>query len=263
MYKVLVVEDEEIIRRGLIRSVDWASYNLEIVGEANNGKEALSMISKTFPDIIILDINMPILDGIELLNRLPSHTYSIIILSGHSEFEYAQQAIKHGVVDYLLKPIDQSKFLESLEKAKRNVEYLNTVSFSEGDKYRVLEIVDKVESITLTKVLNYIDENYSERITLEDLEEVTNKSSTSINSRFQRHLNTTFSEYLTLYRMQKAVDLIKDHEYHMYEIAEMVGYSDYKYFNKVFNKVLGVPSNIVRTYYSKHKQNEEKSGEES
>ena len=254
MYKVLVVEDEEIIRRGLIRSVDWNKHGLELMGEASNGKEALSLIAKTFPDIIILDINMPVMDGIELLERLPSHTYSIIILSGHSEFEYAQQAIKHGVVDYLLKPVDQSKLLGSLEKAKRNVEYMNNVSFLEDDKYRVLEKVDKVESITLTKVLKYIEENYSHRITLEDLEALTDKSSTSINSRFQLHLNTTFNEYLTQYRMQKAVDLIKEHKHHMYEISEMVGYSDYKYFNQVFNKVLGVPPKIVRTYYSKHNQ---------
>lgn len=251
MFKVVVVEDEDIIRRGLIKSIGWEKNNLELVGEANNGKEALTIISNTYPNIVILDINMPIMNGLEVLKRLPEKTYAVIILSGHSEFEYAQTAIQYGVVEYLLKPVDKEKLHEALEKAKNRVLYLNSISLDKEDKYKVLDTNKKVPSITLTKVLRYIEEHYDQKVVLEDLVEITNKSTSSINSRFQQHLGTTFNEFLTLYRIQKSIDLIKEHQYHMYEIAEMVGYSDYKYFNQVFNKVLGVPPKIVRTYYSR------------
>ncbi|CAM3600164.1 response regulator [Erysipelothrix urinaevulpis] len=250
LYKVCIVEDEAIIRKGLIRSIDWEKESLELVGEASNGKEALTTIANTYPDIILLDINMPIMDGIELLKALPENTYSIVILSGHSEFKYAQQAIKFGVVDYLLKPIEKEQLSRTLDKAKQRSDKLKNLTQPKEDRYQILSKVDKTVSITLSKSLQHIEENYQAKITLEDLVEVTDKSTTSINSRFQQHLNMTFNEYLTLFRIQKSIDLIKLHEYRMYEIAEMVGYNDYKYFNQVFSKVVGVPPKIVKMYYS-------------
>ncbi|NLC34034.1 MAG: response regulator [Erysipelothrix sp.] len=253
-HKILVVEDEAIIRRGLIKSVNWEDFDLEIVGEANNGKTALSQLATTYPDIILLDINMPIMNGIELLEILPENTYSIIVLSGHSEFEYAQQAIKFGVVEYLLKPIDQDKLIEALIKAKDRVDQMRRLPSKNEDVYQFLNLHQHVNSITLTKALDYIKENYQHKIILEDLVNQTKKSTTSINNRFQQHLNMTFNEYLTLYRIQIAIEHIKEHQYHLYEIADMVGYNDYKYFNQVFTKVVGVSPKIVRTYFTRNQQ---------
>ncbi|WZU00228.1 response regulator [Erysipelothrix sp. D19-032] len=106
MYRVCIIEDEAIIRKGLRRAIDWDTLKCAVVGEAANGNEGYRLIEKEKPDIIVLDINMPIMDGIALLELLPRETYSVIIISGHSEFDYAKKAIEFGVTEYLLKPLD-------------------------------------------------------------------------------------------------------------------------------------------------------------
>lgn len=252
MYKVVVIEDEKILRKGLIAAIDWRKHSCRVVGEAANGQEGLKVIERTRPDIIVLDINMPIMDGLEMLSVLPANTYSFIIVSGHSEFDYAKRAIEYNVSEYLLKPVDHKLFYEALERAiqdyEMKLEFSNNDQ-SKNDEYFILDLHTKVDSVTLSKAIDYINKHYHEKVSMSDLEEVTEKSSTSIATRFQNHLNTNFNEYLTNFRIQKAINLIEELNYHLYEVAEKIGYSDYKYFNQVFKKVVGVPPKIVETYY--------------
>lgn len=260
MYKICVIEDETIIRKGLIASIDWKKYNCKVVGEAANGLEGIKIIESSKPDIIVLDINMPIMDGLEMLALLPANTYSFIIVSGHSEFEYAKKAIKFDVSEYLLKPVDHKLFETALVRAIEDFEmkiiFTNSSnSASINHQFHVIDTNIQVDSFTLTNVLNYISENYSKKITMNDLEVNVGKSSTSIANRFQSYLNTNFSEYLTNFRIQKSIDLIKELKFHLYEVGEMVGYNDYKYFSQVFRKVVGVPPKIVETYYLRHSKN--------
>ena len=254
MYKVCIIEDETIIRKGLLRAIDWKALDCKVVAEACNGKEGYKVIESEKPDIIILDINMPIMTGIDLLALLPKETYALIILSGHSEFEYAQKAIQFGVSEYLLKPIDHDALEESLKRAIKQVDmYRQYQSPTVGDPYHVMSEYQNVDSLTLRIALKYIEEHYREKITLDDLKAVTGRGTNSIVNRFQKHLNQSFNEYLTKYRMQEALNLMKMHHYHLYEISEMVGFSDYKYFHKVFNKTVGSSPKIVQTYYARQK----------
>lgn len=107
MLKVLLVEDENLIRRGLQYKMDWTEVNCVVVGEAATGQEGLTQIKALRPDIVITDIRMPDMDGLEMLREgrgvCPFHA---IIISGYGEFDYAQQAIRLGVAEYLLKPVD-------------------------------------------------------------------------------------------------------------------------------------------------------------
>ena len=105
MYKVIIVEDEDIIRKGLVYSVPWAEMDCSVVGEAANGIEGLELIREHNPDIAVIDINMPIMDGFQMLeNSYEQYNYAPIILSGYSDFEYAKRAIHYGVKGYLLNP---------------------------------------------------------------------------------------------------------------------------------------------------------------
>ncbi len=252
MIRVCIIEDEDILRKGLIQTFDWAALNCEVVGEASNGKEGLQVISTVKPDIIILDINMPIMDGLAMIENLPNNMYSFIIVSGHSEFEYAKRAIAYDVSDYLLKPLDHHLLYEALQRAIEDLEmrriFLSHEKVDE-DPFQVLDLPIRVDSMSLSIILDYISEHYSEKITLDDLKEVSLKSSTSINNRFQDYLKMTFNDYLTRYRMQKALEKIQDLDYHLYQVSELVGYQDYKYFSQVFKRVVGVSPKIVETYY--------------
>ena len=116
--KVFLVEDEMIIRNGVKRSIDWEKEGYEFVGEASDGELAYPLILKEKPDIMITDIRMPFMDGMELSRLVKAElpNIKILILSGYDEFQYAKEAIKIGVTDYLLKPISSAKLLEALEK---------------------------------------------------------------------------------------------------------------------------------------------------
>lgn len=125
MLKIIIAEDEEIIRQGLVRTLPWSDYNAEIVGEAADGKEALSLIRRIHADVVITDIRMPRLSGLELARILHESGSSprIIFLTSYADFTYAQQAIRLGAADYLLKPVDEAelaKVLAGISAEKKN-----------------------------------------------------------------------------------------------------------------------------------------------
>ncbi|MFM1567856.1 response regulator, partial [Helcococcus ovis] len=121
MYKVLLVEDELFIRRGLTYLFNWEKVNCTIIGEAENGQIGLEMIKKLNPDIVILDINMPILGGLDMLKQVKNKNFESIILSGYDEFEYAKDAINQNAIAYLLKPVDYDELKNALNKAISNI----------------------------------------------------------------------------------------------------------------------------------------------
>lgn len=124
MYKLILVDDEEEVRKGMLHKIDWAAHGFEVAGEAENGHEALAFAEKTPPDVVVTDIKMPFMDGIELSKALCEKypTVKIIILTGFDEFEYAQKAINLNVVEYILKPISSKEFTEMLDKVKRDLD---------------------------------------------------------------------------------------------------------------------------------------------
>ncbi|MFC9709002.1 response regulator [Paenibacillus sp. NPDC056933] len=119
MLKVLLVDDEIYVRKGMHELIGWDELDMEIVGEAENGLEALKMVECLQPDVVITDIRMPILDGLELIravDELPHVEPVFIIISGYHDFKYAQQAIRYGVHDYILKPVDDEEMTTTLQK---------------------------------------------------------------------------------------------------------------------------------------------------
>lgn len=124
MVKVFLVEDEVIVRDGIKKNIDWSGNGLEFVGEASDGELAFPMIQETKPDILITDIKMPFMDGLELSRLVKEHLpdTKIMILSGYDEFEYAKEAIGIGITEYLLKPISGAKLLEAVKKVADIIE---------------------------------------------------------------------------------------------------------------------------------------------
>ena len=118
MLKVVVIEDEELVRRGIVMAVDWASVDCEVVGEASNGEAGLELIARERPDIVVTDIRMPRMDGLEMLRRLREEGCgaSVILLTAYSDFTYAQSALKLGAVDYLLKPFHDGELEAAVQR---------------------------------------------------------------------------------------------------------------------------------------------------
>ena len=148
-YTVLVVDDEFELRRALIEKVDWQSAGFEVIGEAENGIEALECIESLEPDLIITDIKMPMISGLELAKRIREirPAAQIVILSGYDSFEYARTAIEYNIISYLLKPISSSEMTEELKniRAKMDEKFLNAVKIPDPDLKRQLKKAETEE----------------------------------------------------------------------------------------------------------------------
>lgn len=131
MLKTILIDDEKIIREGLKHTIEWENMGFELVGEAKDGEEAIALLQSTTPDVIVTDIRMPFIDGLELIEfikpMLPD-AY-IIILSGHDEFHYAQKALQLGVYDFLLKPLNIDYFTKLLKKIKYDYTVKNSQKY--------------------------------------------------------------------------------------------------------------------------------------
>lgn len=124
MLKVFLVEDEFVVRQGIKNNIDWVSHGYEFCGESSDGELAFPMIQKMRPDIVITDIRMPFMDGLELSKLIKKELpeIEIIILTGHGEFEYAKEAIKIGIAEYLLKPINGEELLKEVDRLALKIE---------------------------------------------------------------------------------------------------------------------------------------------
>ncbi|BFT73767.1 response regulator [Paenibacillus sp. P36] len=119
MWKLMIADDEPRIRNGLCKTLPWADMGIEVVAEAENGKEALEIAASACPDLMFVDINMPFMNGLELIEKLHDQNPNclVIVISGHDEFAYAQQAVRLNAFDYLLKPVQKTELSSAVNKA--------------------------------------------------------------------------------------------------------------------------------------------------
>lgn len=248
MYRLIIVEDEEIIRKGLVHTIDWLSMGFIVVGEAENGEKGLNLIKELNPDLVITDIKMPFINGLEMLS-LAENTkfFESIILTSYSEFDYAKKAISIGVSDYILKPINEKELFNILTKIKKKIDerklYENIKKYAtnkEEMEFTNLKIyIDSKEINSYVKyAINKIKEEYHAKLNIEGLAEELGISPSYLSRKFKSETSYTFLDMLNKYRVQKAVEImIKEKDkYRVYEIADMVGFGDYKNFCTVFKK---------------------------
>jgi len=247
MYRVLLVEDEAIIRKGIRYSVPWEEYGCCVVGEAENGQTGEEKIAELRPDIVVTDITMPLKSGLEMIRDThDQYKYIPIILTGYSEFEYAQQAIRSGVSGYVLKPLDIEEMCAVLERAAQQAgenKYLRERE-EEAEALRSRTALaplqeDKITDPLVLQVVDYLNENYKSKITMADLQELFHYSERYISQRFQKELGTTVIDYLNRCRIQNALGLIRQGELPVSQIGWECGIGEYKYFNHVFKKYMG------------------------
>jgi two-component system response regulator YesN len=246
MLKVLVVEDEDIPRKGLVHMVDWAKLDCCVAGEAKDGREGLALIAKLRPDLVITDVRMPFMDGIEMLRQsISEFSYEALIVSGFDEFGYAQQAISLGVSDYLLKPIDMKALSATVKKIGAKIKEKRELLWyypKKDDKFD-REILNaepmRTKNRNVAAILDYVERHYADKVCIEDICREIGVSSTYLGTQFKRETNCTFNSYLNRYRILRSLELLKSGDLRVYEIADSVGFRDYKYFAQVFKKLMG------------------------
>ena len=226
---VLIVDDELFIREGLKNNIDWMSHGIFFTDTARSGEHALEKIRDTFFDLVITDIKMHKMSGLELAETLLSVSpeTKVILLSGFAEFEYAQKAIKLNVLAYLLKPVNLDEMDELINKV-------------------VKEKGNQSQNVLLEKAKSYIRNNYKKQIFLQDVANYLERNPDYFSSIFKKETGSSFSEYLNSLRIKKAQYLLTTTSMYTYEIAEKVGYTDFRYFTKIFKKITGTTPSDYR-----------------
>lgn len=237
--KLLIADDEDMIRNGIAKYIQLHTDRYEVIYTARNGQEALELILRHKPDLMLLDVQMPLKDGIEVMQdaRRADALPVTIILSGYDEFRYAQQAVRYGARDYLLKPTRSSDILKKI----------NDIADEEFGAEQTEPEVREGKNYSIELAKDYIEDHYFEPLTLNMVADKVGITPAYLSSLFSQHMGVTLIDYLNEVRIDHACVYLKQNYFKTYEIAYKVGYRDEKYFSKVFRKVKGMtPSEYKR-----------------
>ena len=255
MYSVVIVDDNKIAVTAIARSTHWENFQCEVTGVAYDGIAGLELIHKECPDIVIIDIQMPGFNGLDITEKLNQQKQDtqFIIISGYSHFEYAQKAIRYGVSDFLLKPIMTDELEQALKKA---VDTLSRNKEREEEE-ETDSLEGKVQSIRSNReeysklvfnAIDYVERNIQRNISLSDICEELLISTSYFSKCFKKETGVGFSNYVTMVKMINAKILLKNPQNRVNEVSRMLGYSDYSYFFQVFKKCFGFAPSDIKQY---------------
>ncbi|MGZ9586791.1 response regulator transcription factor [Paenibacillus marinisediminis] len=247
MWQVIIVDDESTIRQGLKQYIADSQLPYAIAGEARNAAEALALIEQAPPHVLFLDINMPDMNGLDLLRLVKSRHEQIVtvLISGYDYFDYVRQALQLKAYDYLLKPVPKSDLKRLLMKLDQ------LLREEHGDPEVSDETPQSTDaahrkgdgSVMLSKVTDYIDDHYYDPdMTVSRVADLFHMNQTYLSKRMKQELGSSFLEYLTELRISKAKEIL-DHSLHNIKIGDLavkVGYTNQYYFSRLFKNRVGI-----------------------
>lgn len=249
--KILIVDDELITRQWLVMTLRNLGDMYQVCAEAKNGKEAYCMAKEQSPDVIITDIKMPLMSGIEMIEKLRNEEIEVqvILLTAYSDFEYARQAMRKDVIEYILKAeITEEVLLSALrkvqseldKKAVHNEEILDLSQISYNQCQQIVGYQKiKDYSASIGQACKYIHKNFSESISLQLIADIVYLNRTYFSELFKKETGVNFVEYLNCIRIVKAAELLKKEDISLIKAAVSVGFANVPYFIKVFKKYMG------------------------
>ena len=240
MLRILIVEDEEIIRRGLISVIDWAGMGCRVVGDAPDGLAGLELLRAEHPDVVLTDIRMPRMDGIAMAERARAEGIlpQLVFLTSYAEFDYAQQALRLQAADYLLKPVDEAELAALMQRLAASGTGTDDAEVrAEGIDW-ALYLGDTSLNPYVRHAMERIRADYREKLSIEVLAEEAGVSASYLSRKFKEAAGQTFLELLTRERLQNAIVQLASGKYRVYEVAEENGFGDYKNFCSVFKKYM-------------------------
>ena len=253
--KILVVEDEKYIREGIV-SIVRTHVDLPCkIESAADGLSALALCREFLPDLVITDIVMPDITGLELIRRLRQErsAASFVILSGHDDFAFAQQAIRYGVVDYLLKPLDPQQLLLAVRRVYDELPDRRRASLScDFAEFEFLRWQPDEEAMpsSLKKIWLYIQKNYMKDLSLQSISEELFFHPAYISSLINKYTGHSFTFLLDYVRLRKAAEyLLSRPDLSIAELGHMVGYYNERRLYAAFQKRLNTTPGDFRRMY--------------
>ena len=254
MFKVLIAEDEDAIRRGLVHTINWIDMGCDVVASARNGAEGLQMIRAHTPDIVLADIKMPHMNGFEMIEAaLKECFFKAVILTSYSEFAYAKRAIGLQVSDYLLKPVDENILRKVIARicGELNVHYhyseiaekIKASPVGELERWDIYQSQHAPRNIYVKKAVQKIVDHYQEKISIEIIAKEMGVSGSYLSRKFKEYFGKSYLEALNQYRIQQSIRLLGEGTYRVYEVAFLCGFNEYKHFCTVFKRYTDMSPN--------------------
>lgn len=258
MYKLMIAEDVKTVRETLVHAIPWNRLGIELIGAFNNGEEALARLDDEEPDLLLTDIGMPKMDGLELIKEAQARKPDIrcIILSGLNEFEHARKAIQLQVLEYALKPIDPDEIEKVLMRATRKLskerEERRGLALAErASKDKLPHLSELLQNGELSgnlkkkklveQAVHYLKEHYMRKeLALSDVADAVGLSEKYMNLLVKEVTGATINHLIIRLRMEEAARLLKDPANRIYEICGRIGYTDQDHFRESFKKQYGL-----------------------
>lgn len=237
--RIIVAEDEQRMRQGLVRQLDRLGDEYEVIAQASNGQMALDLIIQMKPDVVFMDIKMPFLDGLSVIRAVRAHGLEtqFVVVSAYADFELAQQSISLDVAGYLLKPPTGEEIEEVLNKIKHKIE--GKQKFMGGVPMALKEKYPEAHPL-IRRALGIIENSFASKINQRELADELGLSQEYFSYLFAKNIGQSFSAFLREYRIEQAKQLYRSGECHKKDIPYRVGFSDSKYLGKVFREVTGM-----------------------
>ena len=259
--RVMVVEDEKRARTLSARLLNLVDPNIQIVGECANGKEGLGEIPEKVPDIVFVDIRMPVMDGLEMIRRLrrKSLDTEYIIITGYSDFQYAKQAVDLNVSGFILKPVTYEDIAEVLQKYKSKKGHggLDPKVLKNLPVMRVHELKRQCESLLVKRTIRYVNDHIGVQVRLAETARAIHVSPEHLSRLFREELGMTFTDYVRLIKIDYSMVLLRKTDIKVQEIARTVGMDNVNYFYNVFREVLGMTPRQYRLLQNRESATED------
>ena len=229
---MMIVEDEYLVRQGISSLVDFSKFNIRLVAEAENGLEAWDLFQKELPQLVLSDINMPLMNGIklaQLIKEVAPQTH-LIFLTGYDDFDYALSALKLGADDYLLKPFSKADVEQMLAKVQKKLD----------QEYKAEELQTLLQETSSSDLAQKIQARLADSsLSLKSLAQELGFSPSYLSVLIKKELGLPFQDYLIQARIKKAKLLLLTTDLKIYEIADQVGFEDMNYFSQRFKQIVG------------------------
>ena len=256
MLKIVLADDNPLAIKGIEKAIDFSSLGATISGCAKNGKQAFDLIKKHDADLVISDISMPIMNGLELSEKLAQEMpqVTIVLISSYDHFEYAQKAIEFNVRHYILKPINKEK-LEKLENIIREAALKNEMLKEEDNGLFFNPNKSTKKQKIFNDTIEMIENGFSDAdLSLTSIANALGFSRNYIRNIFNEFTNKNINNYITEIRIKKSKELLTDPLANVKDVAERMGFNDPRYFSKVFKKETGVTAKEYQSYMCSQKK---------
>lgn len=257
--KVIIIDDEPVHVRGMMKYVNWNKLGFDKVVGVSSAKEALRVIQEETFDLVVTDINMPDMNGLELIRQIHvlGKQPDIMIVSGYNEFIYAQEAIRLGVCAYILKPIKPEEIEDNIQIIAEKKKWEPFMEDKQTEFDVISQIIGEDNVLTenherkrihpsIQKILVFIGKNFATEITVQEIAEEFRLNESYLSALFKKEVGINLSNYLQRYRVYRAMELLKNSDLRINEIAYKVGYQNPSYFTEQFKKIYNITPSEIR-----------------